>query len=96
MGTLTVASQNDGTNYTGFTVTAANNTAADAGCTGVFLYVYVPETVGVTGNFMKITAKANYTAGTPATFTFDAASGNIYASLASANTPPDPRSQSGP
>jgi hypothetical protein len=81
-GTVTVAEQNDGTDVTGFTVTAANNTTS---CTGYSYYVKVAATgADAPANgyyFMSITAAANYTSGT--TFTF--AGNAIYDDYPSTN-----------
>lgn len=85
LGSLTVATQNDGTNYTGFTVTAATDASSDAACTDVYLYVKIPVTGTNAGNmYARITAKADYTSatGTAATFTIGS---NVYTTLATAN-----------
>lgn len=78
-GATTVATLNNGVNITGFTVTTTTSLADAAGCTGAYMWVKVPNTGDTPSTYyMRITAKANYTS-TPASFTFDAASGSIYA-----------------
>lgn len=87
-GATTVATVNDGVNITGFTVTASNTTDV-AGCTGAYVWVKVPHTGSVAGEgtyYMRITAKTDYRS-VPATFTFAAENGTIFAAKADVLTP---------